>query len=111
LRGGGVPVAIGVSRTAWLVLALLVLAPIDAAMAAGARTFQDGLVDPLLVSAHALAVVGTGLLIGQQAPRWGWRAPASYVAGLGIGFAGLVSAFAPMFAGEALLAATAAACA
>lgn len=95
------------SRAAWLVLALL-LAPIDTAMAEGARTFQDGLLQPLLIPAHALAVLGTGLLIGQQALRWSWRAPLSYVAGLGIGFAGLISAFAPTFAAEALLAATAA---
>lgn len=95
------------SGTARLAVALLVLAPMDAAMAAGARTFQDGLLHPLLVPAHALAVLGTGLLIGQQARRWRWPAPASYVAGLGVGFAAMMQAFSPTVAAEVLLAATA----
>jgi hydrogenase/urease accessory protein HupE len=96
------------SRAARLALALLILAPLDAATAGGARDFHGGLLHPLLAPAHALAVLGTGLLIGQQVPHWRWPAPASYVAGLGVGFAGLIAAFAPTLAAEALLAATAA---
>lgn len=90
-------------------LALAVLLPIHAATAHasfdGAGTFYGGVLHPLLVPAHALAILGTGLLVGQQASRWRWRAPASYVAGLGAGFA---VPFAPTWALEILLAATAA---
>jgi urease accessory protein len=88
-------------------LALLVLAPMDTAMAGGARSFQGGLLHPLLVPAHVLAVLSTGLLIGQQTSRWRWWAPASYAAGLGVGFAAMIQAFSPMLAAEVLLAATA----
>ena len=91
-----------------LALVLLVLAPGDAAMATGPTTFQGGLLHPLLVPAHALAVLGTGLLIGQQAPAWRWLVPASYAVGLGIGCAGLIAAFAPTLTAEVLLGATAA---
>jgi urease accessory protein len=94
-------------RAARLALVLLALAPVDAAMATGPTTFHGGLLHPLLVPAHALAVLGTGLLIGQQAPAWRWLVPASYAVGLGLGCAGLIAAFAPTLAAEALLAATA----
>ena len=95
------------SRVARLALALLVLAPMDAALAGGARTFQEGLLHPLVVPAHVLAVLGTGLLVGQQGSRWGLLAPGSYVAGLAIGFATMIAAVAPVFAAEAILAAAA----
>jgi urease accessory protein len=97
---------------ALLLLTLALLLPVDAAMAhapfEGAGSFYGGLLHPLFVPAHAIAVMGMGLLVGQQAPRWRWPAPASYVVGLGVGFAAMISAVAPGPAEEILLAATAA---
>ncbi|MGE0849440.1 MAG: HupE/UreJ family protein [Hyphomicrobiaceae bacterium] len=92
---------------AGLTLALLALAPVDAEAAGGARSFSEGLLHPLLVPAHALAVLGLGLLIGQQAFSMRRLAIASYVAGLGTGFAALIAAVAPILAGEVLLASAA----
>ena len=54
---------------------------------AGATGFTGGLLHPLFVPTHILAVAALGLLIGQQAPRWGRAVPIVYViamvAGLG----------------------------
>jgi len=74
----------------------------------GVGSFYGGLLHPLYVPTHVLAVVGTGLLMGRQAPRWRWFPPASYVAGLAVGFAAMISAYAPQSAGAVLLAAAAA---
>lgn len=90
--------------TARLALVLLVLVPVDA-QAGGARSFSDGLLHPLLMPAHALAVLGLGLMIGQQFSGVRRLVLASYVAGLGAGFAALIAAVAPTLAGEVLLAA------
>jgi len=90
-----------------LALTLLALAPVDAEAAGGARSFSEGLLHPLLVPAHALAALGLGLLIGQQAFFVRRLVIASYVAGLGMGFTALIAAVTPTLAGEALLAAAA----
>ena len=96
---------------AGLALALPVLLPIEEACAhpafAGATGFYGGLVHPLFVPTHAIAILSLGMLIGQQAPHWRWPLLLTYAAGLGVGFAAMVSAFAPRFSTEALLAATA----
>jgi hypothetical protein len=60
------------------------------------------------VPTHALAVLGLGLLIGQQRPHWRWSVPLAYAVGLGTGFAAMVCAFAPQFSAEVLLAVAAA---
>jgi urease accessory protein len=95
-------------RLAGLALALLALLPIEEAAAhppfAGATGFLGGVLHPLFVPTHALAVVGLGLLISQQQPHWRWSLPLAYAAGLGAGFAAMISAFAPQFSAEALLA-------
>ena len=39
------------------------------------RGFFGGLLHPLFVPAHLMAVLALGLLIGQQAPQWGRAAP------------------------------------
>jgi urease accessory protein len=92
-------------------LALLALLPIEDAFAhppfAGATGFYGGLLHPLFVPAHALAVLGLGLLIGQQAPRGRWPVAVAFAAGLGAGCAAMISTFAPQFAAETLLAAAA----
>ncbi|HSR81450.1 MAG TPA: HupE/UreJ family protein, partial [Hyphomicrobiaceae bacterium] len=73
----------------------------------GATGFYGGLLHPLFVPTHAIAVLSLGLLIGQQMPHWRWPVALAYAAGLGIGFAAMISAFSPRFSTEALLAATA----
>jgi hydrogenase/urease accessory protein HupE len=99
------------TQIALLLVGLLSHLSIDAAMAdapfKGAGNFYGGLLHPLFVPAHVLAVVSTGLLIGRQRPRLRWLAPASYVVGLAVGFAAMMSAYAPQFAAEVLLAAAA----
>jgi urease accessory protein len=98
------------NRAALLIVGLSILVPMDVARAhapfEGAGSFSGGLLHPLFVPAHMLALVATGLLISRQVHRWHWLAPASYVVGLAIGFTAMMSAYAPQSAGEALLAAT-----
>jgi urease accessory protein len=98
-------------RLAGLALALPALLPIEEACAhppfAGATGFYGGLLHPLFVPTHAIAVLSLGLLIGQQKPHWRWPMALAYAAGLGIGFAAMISAFALQFSAEALLAAAA----
>jgi urease accessory protein len=67
--------------------------------------FIGGLLHPLLVPTHALALVALGLLIGQQSRG---RRPiplTSFVAGLAAGLAALALAVRQSFAPDALLAA------
>ena len=98
-------------RLAGLAVALPVLLPIEEACAhpafAGATGFYGGLLHPLFVPTHAIAVLSLGLLIGQQLPHGRWPVALAYAAGLGIGFAAMILAFAPRFSAEALLAITA----
>ena len=95
---------------AGLALALPFLLPIEEACAhpafAGATGFYGGLLHPLFVPTHAIAVLSLGLLIGQQLPHGRWPVALAYAAGLGIGFAAIILAFAPRFSAEALLATT-----
>ncbi|MGF1594698.1 MAG: HupE/UreJ family protein [Kiloniellaceae bacterium] len=54
---------------------------------AGIGSFYNGLLHPVLVPAHLLILVATGLLLGQQATvlsRWGWG---TFVAAFWIGLA------------------------
>jgi hydrogenase/urease accessory protein HupE len=98
------------NRAALLIVGLSILVPMDVARAhapfKGAGSFSGGLLHPLFIPAHVLALVATRLLIGRHVHRWHWLAPASYVVGLAIGFTAIMSAYAPQSAGEALLGAT-----
>jgi urease accessory protein len=100
------------STMAWLFVPWMIVFPVDAATAhaqfEGAGGFYSGLLHPLFVPAHLLAVTGIGLLIGQQASLWRRAVPTVYVGGLILGFAGMVASVVPVLAGEALLAAAAA---
>jgi urease accessory protein len=69
----------------------------------GFTGFPGGLLHPLFVPAHVLAVTGLGILIGQQRPRWGIAAPLGYVAALAIGLGALTLAVVPRYSGEAVL--------
>ncbi len=65
-------------------------------------SFLGGLLHPLAVPAHALALLALGLLIGQQRARF---APfAAFVAGLGAGLAALAFAVGATSAADVLLA-------
>jgi urease accessory protein len=70
----------------------------------GGGGFLGGVLHPLLVPAHALVIMATGLLVGQQMPQRPWPAAASYGVGAICGFALIVSAVVPRYASEVLLA-------
>jgi hydrogenase/urease accessory protein HupE len=50
-----------------------------------------------------MALLGLGILIGQQAPQWGRAAPATFIVALIAGLAVLITGVVPRFAGEAVL--------
>jgi urease accessory protein len=87
-------------------LALTVLAVLPA-MAhpppLGIGGFAGGLLHALLVPAHALALVGLGILIGQQA-GWGRAVVLAAIVALAAGLGVMTLGVVPLFVGEALLA-------
>jgi urease accessory protein len=90
--------------------ALAVAMPAQTAFAhsafGGGGGFYGGLLHPLFVPAHILALTATGMMIGQQPPLH-WLPPAVFVCSLLIGFAAIVFAFAPNHVSEVLLTAAA----
>ena len=60
----------------------------------GVTGFSGGLLHPLLVSAHLLALAALGLLVGQQAPRQRYSLIAIFAASLLTGVAAIASALA-----------------
>src|SRR5262250_488988 len=83
-------IAVGVAILAWLVVAGGPAQAHD--VVAGVGGFSGGLLHPLLVPAHALALLALGLALGQQ-PRW----PAGalfFGVGLVAGITLIVAAFA-----------------
>jgi urease accessory protein len=75
----------------------------------GIGGFYGGLLHPLLVPAHMLALAGLGLCIGQQSPRHRAVLLALFAASLVAGIIIIVSAFAVTAAEYAILAVAAAA--
>jgi hydrogenase/urease accessory protein HupE len=72
------------------------------------RGFLDGLLHPLTVPAHALALLALGLLIGQQrAGRLLLAAVAAFAAGISVGLTAIVLAIQQSAAADGLIAATA----
>lgn len=69
----------------------------------GLTGFSGGLLHPLLVPAHVLAVTGLGIWIGQQR-QWGTSAAIGFVAALAIGLAAIAWALVPRYTAEAVLA-------
>jgi len=65
--------------------------------------FIGGLLHPLLVSAHVMAVLALALLLGQQAPGRRRQALFVYVAAVIAGLGAIALAVVPVLAGEALL--------
>jgi urease accessory protein len=84
-----------------------VLATTEAAFAHpppfGVPGFFGGLLHPLFVPAHFMAVLGIGLLIGQQAPAWGRAAPSVFILALIAGLAVLTTGVVPRWGGECVL--------
>jgi hydrogenase/urease accessory protein HupE len=68
----------------------------------GISGFTGGLLHPLFVPAHLMAIVGLGLLIGQQRSAWGLSATAMFVAGVLAGLGAIALAYAPQWTGTAL---------
>lgn len=61
----------------------------------GIPGFPGGLLHPLLVPAHLLAILGLGLLAGQQAPVWGRDVPGAFILALLVGLGVLTLGVAP----------------
>src|SRR5713101_2020741 len=101
-----VPRTLCLGPLAALLVALPVFLPVQPVFAhapfEGAGGFYGGLLHPLFVPAHILALAATGMMIGQQ-PHWLWLAPALFVGTLLMGFAAIACAFAPDHVNEALL--------
>jgi urease accessory protein len=90
---------------------LLIAIPVAVAQPALAHTpiegvggFYGGMLHPLLVPAHIMALLGLGLLIGQQAPRCRPVLLALFAAALTAGVAAIVGALAAENADVAVLA-------
>lgn len=69
----------------------------------GLTGFSGGLLHPLFVPAHVLAVTGLGILIGQHR-RWGKAAPLGFVAALAVALVAIALALVPRYTAEAVLA-------
>ena len=68
----------------------------------GIGGFAGGLLHPLLVPAHGLALVGLGILISQQAD-WGRAVVLAAIVALAAGLGVMTLGVVPLFVGEALL--------
>lgn len=91
--------------------AALVLAAGSAAahdVVPGVGGFYGGLMHPLLVPAHALALAGLGLFVGSQPRRIGAGLTALFAGALIAGVIAIVSAASPAYQGEIVLAVAAA---
>jgi hydrogenase/urease accessory protein HupE len=69
--------------------------------------FLAGLLHPVLTPTHALALLGLGLLIGQQPASKRWRAVALFAAALAVGLVALALAVGETPANDVLLGAVA----
>ena len=70
----------------------------------GIPGFFGGVLHPLFVPAHLMAILALGLLIGQQAGRWSRVVPAEFVAALIAGLVALTFGIAPRGADVVILA-------
>ncbi len=73
----------------------------------GAGGFYGGLLHPLLVPAHLMAIVATAALVSKQESNWRWAehwiAPAAFTTGLAAGMFAIANAYAPAFSYETVL--------
>lgn len=68
----------------------------------GLTGFSGGVLHPLFVIEHAMAVLAMGLLMGSQG-KWRWWPPVGYVVGLVGGCAVMTSGVVPLYASETVL--------
>jgi urease accessory protein len=87
-----------------VVLAFLTIAPSAIAhdVVPGVRGFYGGLLHPLLVPTHLLALVALGLFIGQQPHGQRIALTITFIIGLAVGLAAIASAVGETLASEAL---------
>jgi hydrogenase/urease accessory protein HupE len=70
----------------------------------GIPGFTGGLLHPLFVPAHLMAIAALGMLIGWHYERWGRAAQAAYLAGAVAGLGAIAMAYSPARAGDAVVA-------
>lgn len=94
-----------------LIALLVVLAPQSASahlIFGGAGGFSGGLLHPLFVPAHVMAVTAIAAFIAQRHPQWSWSThglnPMAFVLGLIAGIVAIAGAFVPLYANEFVLA-------
>src|SRR5258708_22455322 len=68
----------------------------------GFRGFWGGVLHPLFVVDHVMAVLSLGLLMGSQ-ERWGRLPPTVFAVGLAAGLAVMMAGAAPLYANETIL--------
>jgi urease accessory protein len=68
----------------------------------GVGGFWGGVLHPLFVIDHVMAVLALGLLMGSQ-ERWGRLPPIAYAVGIAAGLAVMMSGVVPLYANEAIL--------
>ncbi len=68
----------------------------------GLRGFSGGLLHPLFVIDHTMAVLALGLLMGSQ-EKWRWPPPIAFAAGIVGGCAVMTSGLVPLYANETVL--------
>lgn len=69
----------------------------------GIPGFLGGFLHPLFITAHFIAIVGLGLLIGQQMPAWERSAPLTFIAAIAAGLGVMTLGFVPMLMTEIVL--------
>ncbi|MBM3529503.1 MAG: hypothetical protein FJX62_15545 [Alphaproteobacteria bacterium] len=69
----------------------------------GIPGFLGGLLHPAFVPAHLMAIAAFGILCGQHRVAWGIADLAAFAAGLAAGLGAIAVAYAPQWAGLALL--------
>src|SRR5258708_35825623 len=68
----------------------------------GLSGFWGGVLHPLFVIDHVMAVLALGLLMGSQ-QRWGRLSPIAYAVGIAAGLAVMMSGAVPRYANETIL--------
>jgi hydrogenase/urease accessory protein HupE len=68
----------------------------------GIGGFWGGVLHPLFVIDHVMAVLALGLLMGSQ-QRWRWLPPVAYAVGIAVGLAVMMSGLVPLYANETIL--------
>ena len=69
----------------------------------GFTGFSGGLLHPVFVIDHVMALLALGLLMGSQ-QRWRWLPPAAFAVGIVAGVVAMMSGVVPRYANESILA-------